>query len=123
MKHEKELFESIAKARAAMMSAKTIGKKAQADNALSETLKSVFAIAEKYPTLRANENFLKLQERISGIENELADRREFYNDTVTTYNTRIQSFPDLIIANMLKYEEEQMFKADESEKGVVKAGI
>jgi LemA protein len=121
MKHEKELFESITKARAALMSATTLGKKANADKIITDSLKSVFAVAEGYPKLRANENFLKLQERISGIENELADRREFFNDTVTSYNTRIQSFPDFIIANTLNYKEEQMFRAEEGEKGVVRA--
>jgi LemA protein len=121
MKHEKALFESITKARSALMTATTRGKKAKADNIITESLKSVFAVAENYPKLRANENFLRLQERISGIENELADRREFFNDTVTSYNTRIQSFPDFVIANMLSYKEEQLFRAEEGEKAVVKA--
>ncbi|MAG73538.1 LemA family protein [archaeon] len=120
MKHEKDLLLGVTKARTAFLNAKTIGQKAAADNQLSGMLKSLFAVAENYPKLRANENFLHLQARISGIENELADRREFYNDSVNTYNIRIQSFPDMIVARMLGYRESDLFKASAEDKKDVK---
>jgi LemA protein len=120
MKHEKSTFEEITKARSALLSAKTKAEKAKADNVITGALKTLFAVAENYPTLKANENFMQLQTRISGIENELADRREFYNDSVNGYNIRIQSFPDMIIAGMMKYTAEEMFKAAEESKKDVK---
>lgn len=120
MKHEKDILTEVTKARTAFMNAKTVGEKAAADNMMTGTLKTLFAVAENYPQLKANENFNQLQGRISGIENELADRREFYNDSVNTYNIRIQSFPDMIIANMLHYTAEEMFKATEQERKDVK---
>lgn len=120
MKHEKEVLENVTKARAAIMEAKTINQKAKADAALSGVLKTLFAVAENYPTLKANENFMQLQQRISGIENELADRREFYNESVNTYNIKIHVFPDMIFAGMLGYKDEEMFKASEAERKNVK---
>ena len=86
---------------------------------ITKSLKTIFAVAENYPTLKANENFIKLQNRITALENELADRREFYNDSVNIYNIRIQSIPDLIVAWMLKYTDEPLFKASEEDKAVV----
>ena len=87
---------------------------------LSGALKSLFAVAENYPTLKANENFMQLQSRITGLENELADRREFYNDTVNTYNIRIASFPDMIVAGFMHLKEQEMFKVAEEDKKDVK---
>ena len=87
---------------------------------ISSALKTIFAVAENYPKLRANENFLQLQSRISGLENEIADRREFYNDSVNTYNIRIHSFPDMIIAGMMKYTDKKLFKASEKDKKDIK---
>ena len=83
---------------------------------ISEALKSVFALSEAYPELGSNNNFLKLQERISGLENEIADRRELYNESVNNYNIRIQSLPDMFIANTLGLPQEVMFKVDENKK-------
>lgn len=120
MKHEKSLLTDITKARSAIMKAKTMSEKAAADNQISATLKSLFAVAENYPQLKANENFMHLQDRISGIENELADRREFYNDSVNTFNIRIESFPDMIIANMMKLTPKEMFEVSEADKKDVK---
>jgi LemA protein len=120
MRHEKDVFTEITKARTAFMNATTMSAKAKADNMISGALKSLFAVAENYPTLKANENFMQLQGRISGIENELADRREFYNDNVNTYNIKIQSFPDMIIAKMLNAQKKDLFKAAEEEKKDVK---
>ena len=120
MKHEKGVLAELTKARTAFLNATTMAKKAAADSAISGALKSLFAVAEAYPKLRANENFLQLQQRISGLENELADRREFYNDSVNTFNIRIQSIPDIVVAKLLGYTEEQMFKVAEAEKKDVK---
>ena len=98
-----------------------MAKKAAADDMISGALKSIFAVAENYPNLKANENFLNLQGRISGLENELADRREFYNDAVNSFNIRIQSFPDMIIAKRLGFtQSEQLFKATAAETKDVK---
>ncbi|MEK6967570.1 MAG: LemA family protein [Nanoarchaeota archaeon] len=121
MKHEKTLLTDLTKARTAIMSAKTMSAKASADNMITGALKSIFAVAENYPNLKANENFIQLQGRISGLENELADRREFYNDSVNTYNIRIQSFPDMIFARSFGFTESfEMFKVTEAEKQDVK---
>jgi LemA protein len=121
MKHERTLLTKLTKARTEFLKAKTLPQKAKADNMITSALKSIFAVAENYPKLQASKNFLHLQERISGLENELADRREFYNDSVNQYNIRIQSFPDVIIAKRLGFTEtEQMFKATAAEKADVK---
>jgi LemA protein len=121
MKHEAGLLTELTKARTAFLSAKTMGAKAKADASISGALKTLFAVSENYPNLKANENFIQFQNRISGIENELADRREFYNDSVNTYNIRIKSFPDMIFAKMLGYvNPEEMFKATEAERKDVK---
>lgn len=120
MKHEKTILENITKARTDFLKAKTMSAKAKADSVISESLKSIFAVAENYPKLNASDSFLKLQERISGLENEIADRREFYNDAVNTFNTRIESFPDMFVANQMKLSRKEMFKAAESERKDVK---
>jgi len=121
MKFEKGVLTEITKARTAIMRAETIPQKAKADGMLSAALKNLFAVAENYPKLEANTSFIQLQGRISGIENELADRREFYNDSVNEYNIRIQSFPDMIVARMLGYvTPEVMFKVEEIDKKDVK---
>ncbi|VVB75570.1 LemA family protein [Candidatus Tiddalikarchaeum anstoanum] len=119
MKHEKDVLETLTKARIDIMSAKSVSEKAKADLVISESLKSVFAVAESYPDLKANSNFLKLQDRISGLENEIADRREFFNDSVNNYNIKIESFPDVFIANMLKLEKKDLFSVNDSEKAAV----
>jgi LemA protein len=123
MKHEKETLESLTKARSFLLNSSTLSQKAAADNAITNLVKSIFAIAENYPDLKAGENFLKLQKRISGLENELADRREFYNDSVTIYNTRIQSIPDLIVARMMHLNKISLFKAKEEDKKYVKVNL
>ena len=98
------------------MGANSIDEKADADNQISDALKSVFALSEAYPELRSNDNFLNLQDRISGLENEIADRRELYNESVNNYNIRIQSLPDVVIANGLGLGPEKMFKVESSKK-------
>ena len=119
-KHEKTVFEEITKARTAMMSAQTPAQKAKASNALSDTLKSLFAVAENYPTLKANENFMQLQEELSGTENKIAYSRQNYNDMVMMFNMRIQVFPNNMFASMFNFTKKDMFKVDEAEKANVK---
>ena len=89
---------------------------------ISGALKTIFAVAENYPNLKANENFLQLQDRISSLEKNLSDRREFYNDSVNNYNIRIESFPDMFVARQMKMncQKEMMFKVDEESKKDVK---
>ena len=124
MKFEKNVLTDITKARTAIMRAETIPQKAKADGMLSAALKNLFAVAENYPKLEANTSFIQLQGRISGIENELADRREFYNDSVNEYNIRIQSFPDMIVAGILGYTQpEVMFKVEEVDRKDVKVNF
>ncbi len=119
MEHERHTLEALTKARTEVLQATTLSKKAVAHDVISESLKTIFVVAESYPNLKANENFLKLQTRITALENELADRREFYNDSVNIYNIRIHSIPDMIIARMMKATDEQLFKASEEDKAVV----
>jgi LemA protein len=123
MKHEKDTLLTLTKARSFLTNAKTLSHKAAADNIITETIKTIFAVAESYPDLKAGENFLELQNRITGLENELADRRELYNDSVTIYNIRIQSFPDLIFAKILKLYKIDLFEATEEDKKYVKVSL
>ena len=121
MKHEKGTLEELTKARTAWMKAGSLAEKAKASDRISGALKTIFAVAENYPKLEASANFQQLQGRISGLENEIADRREFYNDSVTTYNVRIRQFPANIVArNMGLTESFELFKATESEREDVK---
>jgi len=120
MKHEKSVFENVSKARAAILSAKTVTEKSKASDQLSKTLKSLFAVAENYPTLKANENFLQLQEELSGTENKIAYSRQNYNDMVMLFNTKIDTFPNNMFAKMLNFKKEIMFEAAAGEKKNVK---
>ena len=113
--HEKDLFEKIALARSGMMNAGSVSEKAQADNMLSGTLKSLFAVAEAYPQLKANENFKELQVELSNTENKISFARQFYNDTIAKYNMAIQKFPKNIIAGMLGFKQRDYFKAESEE--------
>ncbi len=119
-KHEKELLESVTKARAAMMSAGSLAEKASASDQLSKTLKTLFAVAENYPQLKANQNFLQLQEELTGTENKISYARQHYNDMVMLFNNRIQMFPNNLIAGMLGFKRRELFKAPEGEKEPVK---
>lgn len=114
-KHETDVFEKVTAARASMANATTVGEKAEADNALSGTLKSLFAVAEAYPELKANENFKELQVELTNTENKVSFSRQFYNDTVTRFNTAIQMFPKNIIAGMLNFKPCEYFKIDAQE--------
>ncbi len=119
-KHEKSLFENVSKARAAWTNATTISEKANAGNMMASALKSLFAVAENYPTLKANENFMMLQEELSGTESKIAYSRQFYNDSVQSYNTSIEQFPTSIIAGMFKFAKADFFEMDDGEKKPVK---
>ena len=116
VKHEKKMFDSIMEARSFYLGASSVSEKADADNEMSSALKSIFALSEAYPELKSNDNFLKLQERISGLENDIADRRELYNESVNNYNIRIQSLPDAFIANSMNLAAEEMFEVVEKKK-------
>jgi len=120
MKHEKGVLEAVTKARTLSMNAQTMTEKAKADGALTGALKTLFAVAESYPQLRASENFQQLQNRISAIESQIADRREFYNDSVNTYNIKIKQIPATFVARMLGYGSEPFFKVSEEERADVK---
>lgn len=120
MKHEKTVLENITKARSAVLAAKTVGETAKASNMLSQTLKSLFAVSENYPTLRANENFLQLQEELTGTENKIAYARQHYNDMVMVFNTKVEQFPNNFFARMFNFKQEQLFEATGEEKKAAK---
>jgi LemA protein len=116
MQYEQKTFQLITEARTAFMKANTVGEKAQADNLISGALKSLFAVAENYPELKADSNFMQLQNRISELEEKIADRREFLNDDVNTYNIRIQQLPDVFIAHMMNLQRKDLFKVTEEDR-------
>lgn len=107
--HERETFEAVTQARTALMNAKTVGENAEADGMLTQALKSLFAVAEAYPDLKANQNFLALQEELAGTENKIAYARQFYNDSVMAYDVARQKFPANIVAGMFKFTEEREY--------------
>lgn len=119
-KHEKEVFEKVTRARSALMKAETPGEKAQSNNLLSSALKSLFAIAEAYPNLRASENFLHLQEELSDTENKIAYSRQFYNSNVREFNSTLAAFPSGAIGRFFGFKEQEFFEADEAEKEPIK---
>jgi LemA protein len=118
--HEKEVFEKVTEARSRAMNAGTTADKVQAENALSGTLKSLFAVAENYPELKANQNFLQLQSELTDTEDKIMASRRFYNGNVRDFNTKIQVFPTNLIAGMLHFTSREFFEAEESEKEPVK---
>jgi LemA protein len=115
-KHEKEVFENVTKARSAMMNASSLSGKAAANDVLSGALKSLFAVAEAYPELKASENFKQLQDELSDTETKVAASRQFYNTNVLDLNNTIEQFPTALIANMFGFTKEEFFKATEEEK-------
>jgi len=112
-KHERETLENVIQARNIAMGAKTVGDRAEAENILSGTLKSLFALSEAYPDLKANQNFLKLQEELTSTENKVAFSRQFYNDSVQQLNTSIQMFPTNFVANMFNFTRRDFFEVKE----------
>ncbi len=117
--HEKTVFENVTKARAALMSAGSPQQAAQADNMLTGALKTLFAVAEAYPELKANQNFLQLQGELSDLEAKIAYARQFYNTNVRDLNTKIQVFPAVFVARMFGFKEEGYFEAEEAARADV----
>jgi len=118
--HEKQVFQKVTEARASMAAATTVAEQAQAQNQITQALKSLFAVAEAYPQLKANENFMMLQEELSGTESKIAYARQFYNDTVMAFNTLIQSFPARMLAPAFGFTERDYFPMDEAAREPVK---
>src|ERR1700689_4521532 len=116
MQHEQQTLLAVTQARSASMNAASIAQKAVADLRVETALRSLFAVAENYPQLKANENFLKLQNRISELEERIADRREFFNDDVNTYNTRIGQIPDVFVASFLSLKPRTFFKVPDEDR-------
>ena len=115
MTHEKETFEKIASLRTSWSNANSVSEKADLDNQLSTTLKTIMAVSENYPELKANQNFSELSEELRNTENKISFSRQFYNDTVTMYNTKLQVFPSNIIAGMFNFKARDLFKAESDE--------
>jgi len=116
--HERQTFENVTRARAMLQQAGTTAEAAQANNFLTQTLRSLFAVAENYPDLKANQNFLDLQTELSDIEEKIAYARQFYNRNVSVYNTRIQTVPNVVIANMFGFTRFEFFEAEEEAREV-----
>ena len=112
MQHEQKTLEAVVKARSMVNSARSDKQKLQAQNGLTETLKSLFMVVESYPDLKADAGFRQLSNRISEIEDQIADRRELYNASVTIYNTRLDQFPDVIIAKTFNFDSRDLWKID-----------
>lgn len=113
MKHERELLESVTKARQQAISASSVPEKAAAENMLTSTLRSLFAVAEAYPELKANQNLLALQEELTSTENKISFARQHYNDMVMDYNAKLQKIPTNVIADLFKFKEAQFFELEE----------
>ena len=115
MEHEQTTLNKIAELRTAWASSSTVVEKANLDNQLTDTLKTIMAVSENYPDLKANTNFLALQEELQNTENKLSFARQFYNDTVTMYNTKLEVVPSNIVASLFKFKEKELFKTDSDE--------
>jgi LemA protein len=115
-KHEKDVFESVTKARSALMSAKGPEDSAAANNMVTQALGKLFAVAEAYPELKANENFLQLQKELADTEDKVAYSRQYYNTTVMDYNVKVKTIPTVFFANMLGFKEEEFFKTENDEE-------
>lgn len=115
MNHESETFEKIAALRSSWANASSIKDKANIDNELSSVLKSIMAISENYPDLKANQNFSELSDELRNTENKISFSRQFYNDSVTMYNTKLQTFPTNIIAGVFNFKEEELFTVTDSQ--------
>ncbi|UOO37899.1 LemA family protein [Oscillospiraceae bacterium CM] len=119
-KHESTTFENIVKARSMAMGAQSLEERAQGENMLTGTLKSLFALAENYPELKANQNFLDLQGQLAAIENDIMNSRKYYNAIVREFNIAREAFPSVIVANMMHLEKKPMFEIDGAERQNVK---
>jgi len=117
--HERETLEAVTQARNAAIGAEGVQDQAKAENMLTGTLKSLFAVSEAYPDLKANQNFLQLQEELTATEGRIAYARQYYNDAVQRYNTRIQQFPAVLVAGPAGFKEREYFEADDTSRGPV----
>ena len=123
MQHEQQTLLAVTQARTASMDAASVGQKAVADLKMASALRGLFAVAENYPQLKANENFLKLQSRISELEERIADRREFFNDDVNTYNTRIAQIPEVFVASFMNLKPRTFFKVSDEDRKLVEVSF
>ena len=115
MKHEEDVLTKVTELRTSWAKASTVSEKSELNNELSGALKTIMAVSENYPDLKANQNFSELQEELQNTENKIAFSRQFYNDTVTRYNTKLEVFPSNIIASMFHFESSEFFKVDSEE--------
>ncbi len=115
MAHEADVLTKITELRSSWSNAKTIDQKAKIDNELSQSLKTIMAVAENYPDLKANQNFSELQTELTNTENKISYSRQFYNDTVTRYNTKLEVFPSNVVASMFHFTAEALFEVDNEE--------
>ncbi len=122
MKHEKSVLENVTKMRASLVSG-SMEDKANANNQITQALKSIFAVAESYPQLKANENFKHLQEELSGTESKIAYSRQFYNDSVMQYNEALQVFPKNFFARLFRFQPKEFFEAGKAEREPVKVSF
>lgn len=123
MDHERQTLETLAQARTASLAAASISQKARADLLMSGALRSVFAVSERYPGLKASQNFLALQKRITELEERIADRREFFNDDVATYNTRIAQIPQTFLARWMELKPRQLFQVSDQDRQQVEVRL
>jgi len=119
MDYERDTLQKITQARSQYQQAVSVDQKAQADQSMTSALRGFFAVAENYPQLKANDNFMRLQGRITELESQIADRREFYNDSVNTFNIRIQQMPDTFVASFMNLTPRPMFKVEDADKADV----
>ena len=117
--HERETLDAVVRARSAAGAASGPAEQGHAEGMVTSALRQVFALSEAYPDLKANQGFLQLQEELAGTESRISYARQFYNDTVQRYNTKIQTFPTVVIANAMRFEEREYFEADDASRGPV----
>jgi LemA protein len=120
VKHEREVLQRVTEARAALEQARSVAEKGQADARLHDALGRLFAVAESYPELKADTSFQMLQQRVSGLEDGIADRREFFNHSVNAHNVRIEQIPDVVIANLMGLRPRELFEAPAAERADVR---
>ena len=118
--HERQVLENVTAARATAVGASGVARQAEAETGFTAALRSLFAVAEAYPELKANANFLALQEELSGTEGRIAYARQFYNDTVQSFNNKVQAFPSNVVARTFRFTEREYFEADDTSRPPVK---
>jgi len=116
MQHERAVFDKLSDARAALAGARTVGQRAEAEHQITRAIGAFMAVVENYPDLKADQGFRALQQRISELENQIADRREFYNDVVTIFNTRLEQIPDSWVAQGMELKSAELFKISDRDR-------